>query len=132
MTLDLNFFCKVLFFFFTFFFYFLTLQYCIGFAIYQHESATGINNSHRFQECGHGCLWVTHGHIPSTSLSQSLLQNHYQSLCFKSIVVYIPYSLYLHSLQVDCMSVLFTVLSEVPGTMLGIFILQNTKKILYF
>ena len=24
-------------------FYFLTLQYCIGFAIYQHESATGIN-----------------------------------------------------------------------------------------
>ena len=22
-------------------FYFLTLQYCIGFAIYQHESATG-------------------------------------------------------------------------------------------
>ena len=24
------------------FFYFLTLQYCIGFAIYQHESATGI------------------------------------------------------------------------------------------
>ena len=22
--------------------YFLTLQYCIGFAIYQHESATGI------------------------------------------------------------------------------------------
>ena len=26
-----------------FFFYFLTLQYCIGFAIYQHESATGIH-----------------------------------------------------------------------------------------
>ena len=25
------------------FFYFLTLQYCIGFAIYQHESATGIH-----------------------------------------------------------------------------------------
>ena len=24
-------------------FYFLTLQYCIGFAIYQHESATGIH-----------------------------------------------------------------------------------------
>jgi len=23
-------------------FYFLTLQYCIGFAIYQHESTTGI------------------------------------------------------------------------------------------
>ena len=33
--------------FFSFFFlillYFLTLQYCIGFAIYQHESATGIH-----------------------------------------------------------------------------------------
>ena len=25
------------------FIYFLTLQYCIGFAIYQHESATGIH-----------------------------------------------------------------------------------------
>ena len=29
--------------FFFFLFYFLTLQYCIGFAIYQHESATGIH-----------------------------------------------------------------------------------------
>ena len=29
-------------FFFLILFYFLTLQYCIGFAIYQHESATGI------------------------------------------------------------------------------------------
>jgi len=29
--------------FFFHFFYFLTLQYCIGFAIYQHESATGIH-----------------------------------------------------------------------------------------
>ena len=28
---------------FVFFFNFLTLQYCIGFAIYQHESATGIH-----------------------------------------------------------------------------------------
>ena len=33
-----SFFCLFLF----LFFYFLTLQYCIGFAIYQHESATGI------------------------------------------------------------------------------------------
>ena len=30
-------------FFFKFLFYFLTLQYCIGFAIYQNESATGIH-----------------------------------------------------------------------------------------
>ena len=29
--------------FFVFFCFFLTLQYCIGFAIYQHESATGIH-----------------------------------------------------------------------------------------
>ena len=29
--------------FFFLLFYFLTLQYCIGFAIYQHESATGIH-----------------------------------------------------------------------------------------
>ena len=28
---------------FVFLFYFLTLQYCIGFAIYQHESTTGIH-----------------------------------------------------------------------------------------
>ena len=26
-------------------FYFLTLQYCIGFAIYQHESATGLEGN---------------------------------------------------------------------------------------
>ena len=30
-------------FFSLFLFYFLTLQYCIGFAIYQHESTTGIH-----------------------------------------------------------------------------------------
>ena len=29
--------------FFFSFFYFLTLQYCIGFAMYQHESSTGIH-----------------------------------------------------------------------------------------
>ena len=29
--------------FFLILFYFLTLQYCIGFAIYQHESARGIH-----------------------------------------------------------------------------------------
>ena len=29
-------------FFFNILFYILTLQYCIGFAIYQHESATGM------------------------------------------------------------------------------------------
>ena len=32
-----------LFFFFLILFYFLTLQYCIGFAIYQNESTTGIH-----------------------------------------------------------------------------------------
>ena len=32
----------LVYFFPSFLFYFLTLQYCIGFAIYQHESATGI------------------------------------------------------------------------------------------
>ena len=35
---------SLLFFFYAFIlFYFLTLQYCIGFAIYQHESTTGIH-----------------------------------------------------------------------------------------
>ena len=33
----------ILFFLFIYLFYFLTLQYCIGFAIDQHESATGIH-----------------------------------------------------------------------------------------
>ena len=32
-----------IFWFFKILFYFLTLQYCIGFAIYQHESTTGIH-----------------------------------------------------------------------------------------
>ena len=32
-----------MFFIFLFYFYFLTLQYCIGFAIYQNESTTGIH-----------------------------------------------------------------------------------------
>ena len=35
--------CPLLFFFFFYYFNFLTLQYCIGFAIYQHESTTGIH-----------------------------------------------------------------------------------------
>ena len=35
--------CFCFFFSFNLFIYFLTLQYCIGFAIYQHESATGIH-----------------------------------------------------------------------------------------
>ena len=34
---------RVFFYILLFFFYFLTLQYCIGFAIYEHESATGIH-----------------------------------------------------------------------------------------
>ena len=34
---------STLFIFFIILFYFVTLQYCIGFAIYQHESATGIH-----------------------------------------------------------------------------------------
>ena len=33
----------IIFFFFFYLFYFLTLQYCIGFAIYQNESTTGIH-----------------------------------------------------------------------------------------
>ena len=36
------FFCSLSVYIFFFLFYFLTLQYCIGFAIYQHESTTGI------------------------------------------------------------------------------------------
>ena len=41
-NLDSIFFIYFLFF-FIYFILFLTLQYCIGFAIYQHESATGIH-----------------------------------------------------------------------------------------
>jgi len=34
-----------IFFFYYFLYYFLILQYCIGFAMYQHESATGIHET---------------------------------------------------------------------------------------
>ena len=36
-------FSLTLFFFFFFSFFFFTLQYCIGFAIHQHESAMGVH-----------------------------------------------------------------------------------------
>ena len=39
----MNIFLLFFFFFSLILFYFLTLQYCIGFAIYQNESATGIH-----------------------------------------------------------------------------------------
>ena len=39
----LFFFCYFIFFLIFILFYFLTLQYCIGFAIYQNESSTGIH-----------------------------------------------------------------------------------------
>ena len=46
---------RILFFFFLFFimgfFFFFTLQYCIGFAIHQHASATGEQS---FGLCGRG------------------------------------------------------------------------------
>ena len=40
---SLGFFFLSFLFFLIILFYFLTLQYCIGFAVYQHESATGIH-----------------------------------------------------------------------------------------
>ena len=42
-TSTILFFFRFLFVCFLILFYFLTLQYCIGFAIYQNESATGIH-----------------------------------------------------------------------------------------
>ena len=53
-------------------FYFLTLQYCIGFAIYQHESATGIYVFPIVKPPPHSSLpipslWVVPVHQPQAS-----------------------------------------------------------------
>ena len=67
-----------------FFFYFLTLQYCIGFAIYQHEPATGI---HVFpilnpppSSLPVPSLWVVPVHQPQASSIVHRKQTHLKGI----------------------------------------------------
>ena len=64
-------------FFYFYFFYFLTLQYCIGFAIYQHESATGIHMFPNLNPPSSSLpvpsLWVVPVHQPPTALFLTLV-----------------------------------------------------------
>ena len=100
-------------FFFKFFilFYFLTLQYCIGFAIYQHESATGI---HVFPILNPPptsfpvpSLWVISVHQPQAS---SIMHwtwtgdsfHIWYYTCFNAILPNLPHPLPLPQSPKDC------------------------------
>ena len=78
------------------FFFFLTLQYCIGFAIYQHESATGI---HVFpilnpppSSLPIPSLWVVPVHQPQAS---SIV--HRSNLSWRPVSYMILYMFQCHS-----------------------------------
>ena len=85
--------------FFIILFYFLTLQYCIGFAIYQHESATGI---HAFlilkpppTSLPVPSLWVVPVHQPQASsiVHRTWTGNSFHTwyfTCFNAILPNLP------------------------------------------
>ena len=92
----------------TFFFYFLTLQYCTGFAIYQHESATHIPvfpilNSHP-SSLPIPSLWVIPVHQPqaSTIVHQTWTGDSFHIwyyTCFNAILPNLPTLSLSHRVQ---------------------------------
>ena len=106
--------------FFNFLFYFLTLQYCIGFAIHQHESATVI---HVFpildlpsSSLPVPSLWVVPVHQPQASsiVHQTWTGNsfHIYYTCFNAILPNHPTLSLSHRVQ---KTVLYILLSRIQG-----------------
>ena len=107
-----------------FFFFFFTLQYCIGFAIHQHESAMGV---HVFPILNPpptslpiSSLWVIPVHQPQASCilhrtwtDDSFLIWYYT--CFNAILPNHPPSSLSHRVQKTVLSSVSLLLSRIQG-----------------